>query len=110
MIRQLFLFTAAFALMTGAQAAEYKDGSYVGEGQGNESKIQVQVDVKAGKIADIKVLKHGDTEMIIAAPIEMMIPEIIEKNGLEGVEPVSGATMSSKGIQAAVKDALAKAK
>ena len=48
--------------------------------------------------------------MIIAAPIESMIPEIIAKNGVEGVEAVGGATLSSDGIKAAVADALSKAK
>ena len=68
-----------------------------------------QVDVKGGKIADVKVVKHGETEMIIAAPIEQMIPEIVKKNGVEGVDSVGGATLSSEGIKAAVKDALSKA-
>ena len=54
-------------------------------------------------------MKHGETEMIIAAPIEQMIPEIVKKNGVEGVDSVGGATLSSEGIKAAVKDALSKA-
>ena len=53
--------------------------------------------------------QHGETEMIIAAPIEQMIPEIVKKNGVEGVDSVGGATLSSEGIKAAVKDALSKA-
>ena len=65
---------------------------------------------QVGKIAAVKVLKHGETDMIIAAPIETMIPEIVAKNGVEGVESVGGATMSSDGIKAAVQDGLAKAK
>lgn len=102
---------AAVALMVcGVQAASYKDGSYTGEGKGRESQIQVRVDVKGGKIAAIEVLKHNETEMIIAAPIETMIPEIIAKNTPEGVEIVSGATLSSDGIKAAVANALSKAK
>ena len=108
---EVFIVVAAAALVAaGAQAASYKDGSYTGEGKGRESQIQVQVDVAGGKIAAVKVLKHGETDMIIAAPIETMIPEIVAKNGVEGVESVGGATMSSDGIKAAVQDALAKAK
>ena len=97
------------ALAAGAAQAAYKDGTYTGEGKGRESMIQVQVDVKDGKIADVKVVKHGETEMIIAAPIETMLPEIVKKNGVEGVDSVGGATLSSDGIKAAVKDALSKA-
>ena len=109
MMKKMIVVAAAALMAAGAQAA-YKDGTYTGEGKGRESQIQVQVDVKGGKIAAVQVLKHGETEMIIAAPIESMIPEIIAKNGVEGVEAVGGATLSSDGIKAAVVDALSKAK
>ena len=108
-MKKIIVATAAALLAVGAQAATYKDGSYTGEGKGRESVITVQVDVKGGKIADVKVVKHGETEMIIAAPIEQMIPEIVKKNGVEGVDSVGGATLSSEGIKAAGKDALSKA-
>ena len=109
MMKKMIVVAAAALMAAGAQAA-YKDGTYTGEGKGRESQIQVQVDVKGGKIAAVQVLKHGETEMIIAAPIESMLPEIVAKNGVEGVEAVGGATLSSDGIKAAVADALAKAK
>ena len=109
MMKKMIVVAAAALMAAGAQAA-YKDGTYTGEGKGRESQIQVQVDIKGGKIAAVQVLKHGETEMIIAAPIESMIPEIVAKNGVEGVEAVGGATLSSDGIKAAVADALAKAK
>ena len=109
MMKKMIVVATAALMAAGAQAA-YKDGTYTGEGKGRESQIQVQVDVKGGKIAAVQVLKHGETEMIIAAPIETMIPEIVAKNGVEGVESVGGATLSSDGIKAAVADALAKAK
>ena len=109
MMKKMIVVVVAALMAAGAQAA-YKDGTYTGEGKGRESQIQVQVDVKGGKIAAVQVLKHGETEMIIAAPIETMIPEIVAKNGVEGVESVGGATLSSDGIKAAVADALAKAK
>ena len=87
--------------MTAASAA-YKDGTYEGQGDGNHGKIDVSVVIKGGKIADIKVLKHTETDMIIQAPIDNMIPEIIKKNGTKGVETIAGATNSSKGILAGV--------
>ena len=106
---KLFVASVLAVFAMGAQSAQYKDGSYVGQGDGNASVIQVQVDIKGGKIADVKVLKHDETEMIIAAPIEMMLPEIVANNGVDNVEAVAGATMSSNGIKAAVLDALKKA-
>ena len=47
--------------------------------------------------------------MIIGAAQEEMLPKIVEKNGVDGVDNASGATLSSEGIRAAVKDALSKA-
>ena len=101
-MKKILAVAAVAALAAGAAQAAYKDGTYTGEGKGRESMIQVQVD-------DVKVVKHGETEMIIAAPIETMLPEIVKKNGVEGVDSVGGATLSSEGIKAAVKDALSKA-
>ncbi|MDY3114680.1 MAG: FMN-binding protein [Sutterella sp.] len=105
-----FIAVAAAALLAaGAAQAAYKDGTYTGEGQGRASKIEVQVDIKGGKIADVKVLKHGETDMIFGAAQEEMLPKIVAKNGLDGVDNAAGATLSSEGIRAAVKAALAKA-
>lgn len=100
---------ASVGLMSAAQAA-YKDGTYEGMGDGNHGKITVAVTVKGGKVADVKVVKHTETDMIIQAPIDNLIPEIVKKDGTAGVETIAGATNSSKGIIAAVNDALAKAK
>lgn len=108
-MKKVVLVLASLALASAAHAA-YKDGTYEGEGDGLHGKVTVSVDVKDGKIAAIKVLKHTDTEMIIQAPIDNMIPEIIKKNGTKDVESVSGATNSSRGIKQGVENALAKAK
>ena len=108
-MKKLIVVAAAALLAAGAAQAAYKDGSYTGEGQGRASKIQVQGDVKGGKIADVKVVKHGETDMIIGAAQEEMLPKIVEKNGVDGVDNAAGATLSSEGIRAAVKDALSKA-
>lgn len=107
-MKKLLVVACAAMLAAGAVHA-YKDGVYQGEGKGRESTIQVEVTVKDQKVADIKVLKQGETEMIFGMAIEQLKPEIIEHNGTKGVDTVGGATMSSKGIIAAVNDALSKA-
>lgn len=108
-MKKIIAVAAAALLAAGAAQAAYKDGSYTGEGKGRESTIEVQVDVKGGVVADVKILKHGETEMIFDAAKETLVPEIIKKNGVEGVDSVGGASLSSEGIKAAVKDALSKA-
>ena len=65
---------------------------------------------KFGVLSSVKVLKHGETQMLIDAAAKSLSQQIVEKNGTEGVQAVTGASNSSKGIIAAVNQALAKAK
>lgn len=101
---------AAAALLAAVANAAYKDGSYTGEGQGKSGPVKVQVTVKAGKIASVKVLEQKETPMIWKGAEAGVIPAIVKANGTKGVATVSGATLSSKGIIAATNAALAKAK
>lgn len=105
MIKQLLVLASAAVLCAGAQAA-YKDGTYTGEGTGNESKIQVEVVVASGKITSVKVLKHGETEMLLKAAEKSIAKKVIAKNGTEGVQALSGASNSSRGILQAINNAL----
>lgn len=108
-MKKLIVLAAAALLAVGANAA-YKDGSYTGEGQGKSGPVKVQVTVKAGKIASVKVLEQKETPMIFKGAEAGVIPAIVKANGTKGVATVSGATLSSKGIIAATNAALAKAK
>ena len=108
MIKQPIVAASAALLCTGVSAA-YKDGTYTGEGKGNASQIQVEVTVASGKITGVKVVKHGETEMLLKAAEKNVSKAIVEKNGTEGVQGVTGATNSSKGIIEAVNNALKKA-
>lgn len=108
-MKKLIVLAAAALLAAGANAA-YKDGSYTGEGQGKSGPVKVQVTVKAGKIASVKVLEQKETPMIFKGAEAGVIPAIVKANGTKGVVTVSGATLSSKGIIAATNAALAKAK
>lgn len=108
-MKKLIVLAAAALLAAGANAA-YKDGSYTGEGQGKSGPVKVQVTVKAGKIASVKVLEQKESPMIFKGAEAGVIPAIVKANGTKGVATVSGATLSSKGIIAATNAALAKAK
>lgn len=93
--------TFAFTLI----ALAYNNGTFVGEGNGLFGPIKVEVKVAGGKIEAIKVLEHSETPGISDAAFNNVIPAIIEKQSVD-VDTVSGATMTSNGIIAAVKDAL----
>ena len=85
--------------------AETADGTYTGSGAGLNGTITVEVTVAAGKITDVKVVSHSETPGISDPAIEKIPAAIVEKQSAD-VETVSGATFTSNGIMAAVKDAL----
>ncbi|MBU5593360.1 FMN-binding protein [Clostridium sp. MSJ-4] len=104
------LVMSVFILAACGNSGKYKDGSYEGVGKGASGEIKVSVEVKKGKIEDIKLLEHKETKTMIEPAIENLVPEIKKKQSTEGIDTVSGATNSSKGILEAINGALEKAK
>ena len=79
------------------------DGTYEGTAETPLVKVTVAVTVENHTLKDIQLLRHENGK---GTPAEAMLPEMLSKNTSE-VDTVSGATMSSKAIRAAVRDALA---
>jgi uncharacterized protein with FMN-binding domain len=110
-LTKILIGTALTAsLLVGCSGGKYKDGIYEGTGRGASSDIKVSVEVSKGKIKDIKLLEKKETKTLIEGVEQNMIPDILKKQGTEGVEVVSGATESSKGVLEAVKKALEQGK
>ena len=84
------------------------DGTYEGTEKGFGGEIKVEVEVRDGKVANIEILEHGETENIAGSALKEIPESIIDAQSIE-VDNVSGATVSSKGIKKAVMDALSKA-
>lgn len=83
--------------------SEVEDGIYEGIEETALVKVTVAVTVKDHQITDIQLIRHENGK---GTPAEVMIPEMIRQNTSE-VDGISGATMSSKTIKAAVRNALA---
>ena len=96
-------FGAALQLFAGNL---YKDGTYMGESDGYEDKIIVDVTVKADRIVNVKVVSQAESH---AKTSMTVIPERIIKAQKAKVDAVTGATISSKAIMKAVGKALEKA-
>lgn len=79
------------------------DGIYEGVEETELVKVTVKVEVKDHMIQDIQLIRYVNGKGETA---EAMIPEMIGQNTSE-VDAVSGATLSSKTIRAAVRKALA---
>ena len=87
----------------------YKDGTYTGTGKGYSGTVILTAKIKKGVITSLDV-KHSDTPMFFDKAWEVMEDEIIQNQTTEGIDTVSGATFSSKGILSAMKDILKQAK
>lgn len=82
--------------------SEVEDGIYEGTEETDLVKVTVVVTVKDHQITDIQLTRHENGK---GTPAEAMIPEMIRQNTSE-VDAITGATMSSKTIKAAVRNAL----
>ncbi|HPT35742.1 MAG TPA: FMN-binding protein, partial [Bacillota bacterium] len=82
------------------------DGEYEGTGNGLFGPIKVSVTMEGGKIVDIKVLEHRETAGISDPAFKRVPQDIIEKQSLEDIDTIAGATFTSEGIIEAVKNAL----
>ena len=76
-----------------------------GTGRGRNADIVVQVAATADKIYQIKVMEHEETENI-GTPAIKDIPKAIFENQSLVVDSVSGATITSNAVKAAVTNAL----
>ena len=94
----------------GGSKAAFKDGEYKSSTKGHNGELTVEVKVSDGKIKDIEVVDHKETDGIFDGVKDNLIPDIIKKQSTDGVDTVAGATVSSKAVIKAVNDALATAK
>lgn len=96
---------------TEAAEAGPKAGTYTGEAEGFGGVVKVDVVIgEDGKITEVKPQENGETPEIGGAAMEQLAKKVVEVNGTDGVEAVSGATKSSEAFITAVKAALDQAK
>lgn len=81
---------------------------YIGRAQGYDGPIHVEVRVKDSKVTSVRVVEHRESRG--DAAIQTLPDRIVMNNGVDGVDAVTGATVTSHGIFDAVRDGLAKAK
>ena len=88
----------------------FTPGTYEGEADGRNGKIRVSVTCSEDAIESIAVDEASliETDGVWETPVSQIPAAIVESQTLS-VDIVTGATMTSNGIIAAVKDALAKA-
>lgn len=83
----------------------FKDGVYTGSADGFNGPVRVEVTVSGGAIVKVVVLEQDETPFIAKNALEQ-IPEAIVAAQSWDVDGVSGATVTSEAIKAAVEAAL----
>ena len=84
-----------------------KDGEYIGEAIGFKGNVKVKVIINSGKLSDVKIISHNDDDEFFNKAKGVII-KILKNQGTVGVDTISGATYSSRGILNAVNSALNK--
>lgn len=98
-----------------APEAEYEAGAnqYIGKANGMDDEIVVRVTMDGDKIADVEVLHQNETPGIGVPAIEQLPEQFIgldSEEAINGVDGLSGATITSNALKQAVVNALLQAK
>lgn len=79
-----------------------------GTGEGHGGKVTVAVTLSSDAIQSVRIVSSGETAVLGDAALQELVAKIVAANSAD-VDAVSGATETSEGFLAAVKDALQKA-
>ena len=88
-----------------AMTFDMEDGTYEGTAEGHNGPVTVEVILADGKITEVNVLEHEETEGASDPAIEQVPADIVEYQSTK-VDIVSGVTYSSNAIMDAVENAL----
>ncbi|WP_026894984.1 flavocytochrome c [Clostridiisalibacter paucivorans] len=83
------------------------NGSFVGEAEGHNGKIKLNVTVENSEISKIDIVENSESEFTKEV-FDKLFKSIISKNSTE-IDTVSGATVTSEAVVIAVNDAIEKA-
>lgn len=95
------------ALGIGKLDTVYTDGTYEGTAEGHNGPLTVEVTVEDGEVSNVEITEHEETDGLADPAIEEVSAAIVKKNRADvSYDVVSGATVTSEAIMAAVQAAL----
>lgn len=86
----------------------YKAGTYTGVGNGMDGEVQVIVTFSDNAITDIQIGEQNETAGICETVYETIPSEVLKYQSL-AVDSISGATITSGAVKAAIEDAAGQA-
>ena len=105
MKKRLLLLSLMVVMGNLSMGENFKEGTYLGSANGYKGDIKVEVKLSKDKIEDIKVISNTDTPIISEAPVNIIPKKVLQTQGL-GVDVVAGATGTSRGVIAAINNAI----
>ncbi len=108
--KKTFVSTLAAAVLAAALVALYQDGIYRDVAPGYNDEVIVTVTVRDGEITALTAENRSGEESEYFGKAEAgMAAAILEKQGIEGVDTVTGATGTSQSILTAMEGILEQA-
>jgi uncharacterized protein with FMN-binding domain len=99
-------------LSTGAAEYEAGENQYIGTASGMNGDVVVRVTMDGDTISNVEVLKQAETEGIGSKAIEQLPEQFVglsTEDAINGLDGVSGATITSNALKQAVINALLQA-
>jgi len=96
----------AIRLVDSLDLSKVRDGVYAAAVMAYAGPLEVQVEVRAGRILSVKIGKHQEKQYYTA--LADTPAQIVAKQGIKGVDAVTSATITSEAILGATVKALAK--
>ena len=93
----------------GNAASNLKDGTYTSSAKGCLSDVNVTVTVSGGKMTDVQIDASGETPELGGAAAETLADALTKAGSANGVDAVSGATLTSEAVFTAMNDCLSQA-
>ena len=103
------LLSRTMEALQAVSAGTFRDGVYTGTGAGYGGTITVEMTVENGRIVKLEVLSHSDTDTFLNRA-KSLLDTVLTKQHTEGVDAVSGATLSSQGLLTAVNACISQAR
>ena len=95
---------------TGSAGAEdLTDGTYTSSAKGCLSNVEVTVTVSGGKVSEVAIDASGETPELGGAAAETLADALTKAGSTNGVDAVSGATLTSEAVFTAMNDCLSQA-
>ena len=106
----LALYIANTGTVPAADNADtYTDGTYTASAQGCLSEVGVTVTITGGKVTNVAIDASGETPELGGAAAETLADALTKAGSTNGVDAVSGATLTSEAVFTAMNDCLSQA-